>query len=184
VESICRGVCARNIPFQQQNNHGAQAYAARAAGYGNAKSKPLTLAQQGYKLMRDPRIQAAIAEESRNMRRNAAPEVIRAWLNMVRDPTHAGHVRAVAMGLDRDEPLVTQQKIDVTHTHVDRNQEEIEELRALRHLGTSQEKLVELFGANGLARLEDLDAAQRARDARVIDGEAVEVQKEQGDGQT
>jgi hypothetical protein len=109
-----------------KNNHGAQAYAARAAGYGNANSKPLQLAQQGYRLMRDPRVQAAIAEESRNMRRNAAPEVIKAWLNVLRDPSHAGHIRAIAMGLDRDEPLVTQQKIDVQHTYVDRNTEEIE----------------------------------------------------------
>jgi hypothetical protein len=162
----------------RKGNFGAQTYAARAAGFGKPKTTPLNMARIASRLMRDERIIAAIAEEARNMRRGAAPEVVKAWLNMVRDPEHPGHARAVAMGLDRDEPLVSHQQIDVTHKHVDPVQEEIEELRAHRQLGTPREKLIELFGGNGLARLEALeaaDAAQRAQAAKVIDGEAIEV---------
>jgi hypothetical protein len=54
----------------------------------------------------------------------------------------------------------------------------LEELRALRQLGTAREKLVELFGGNGLARLEALEAAdieRRASKAKVVEGEVVVV---------
>jgi hypothetical protein len=79
------------------------------------------------------------------------------------------------------DPLESHQTIDVIHKHVDRDQEEIEELRAVRQLGAPREKLIELFGGNRLARLEALEAAdtaQRARDAKVIDGDAVEIEPE------
>src|SRR5262249_50881086 len=91
---------------------------------------------------------------------------------------HPGHIRAIGMLLDRTDPLVTNQHIEVTHRHVDPVQEELEELRAVKQLGTSREKLVELFGSNGLARLEALEAAERERrlDAKIIDCEAVEVE--------
>jgi hypothetical protein len=53
-------------------------------------------------------------------------------------------------------------------------------LRALRSLGTVREKLLELFGGNGLARLERLEAADNARrvDAKIIEGEATEIEPE------
>jgi hypothetical protein len=100
----------------------------------------------------------------------------------VRDPTHKDHARFVAMILDRTDPLESHQTIDVIHKHVDRDQEELEELRAVKQLGAPREKLLELFGGNGLVRLEALEAAdnaQRARDAKVIEGEAIEVEPEQ-----
>ena len=52
-------------------------------------------------------------------------------------------------------------------------------LRALRQLGVSREKMVETFGGNGLARLERLEAAdmaRRATEAKIIEGEVIEVQ--------
>jgi hypothetical protein len=80
------------------------------------------------------------------------------------------------MLLDRVDPVVSHQHIDVTHKHVDADQEAIEELRALRQLGTAREKLIELFGGNGLVRLEALEAAdtaQRAQNAKTIEGEVI-----------
>jgi len=169
----------------RKNNFGAQAEAARKAGFGDAKTRPKTLTQIGWKLMRDDRIIAAVAEESRKLLRAGAPEAVKAALNGVRDPEHKDHARFVRMFLDRTDPVTTHQEISVTHRNIDPDQEAIEELRALRQLGTSREKLLELFGGNGLARVEALeasDAAQRARDAKVIDGEAVEIDPErQGD---
>jgi hypothetical protein len=52
-------------------------------------------------------------------------------------------------GVDRLVPITTTQKIDVTHRVIDPDQEALEELRAVRELGTSREKLIELFGGNG-----------------------------------
>jgi hypothetical protein len=166
----------------RKNNVGPQAQAARKAGFGGPKTTPKIMAQLGWKLMRDDRIIAAVAEESRKLLRSGAPEAVKAVRDGVRDPTHKDHARFVAMTLDRTDPLESHQTIDVIHKHIDRDQEEIEELRAVRQLGAPREKLIEIFGGNGLARLEALEAAdtaQRARDAKVIEGEAVEVGPEQ-----
>ena len=83
------------------------------------------------------------------------------------------------MSLDRNDPIESRQFVEVTHKHVDLDQEALEELRALRALGTSREKLVELFGGNGLERIERLEAAdagRRADNAKLIEGEVAEVQ--------
>jgi hypothetical protein len=76
------------------------------------------------------------------------------------------------MVLDRADPVESRQFVEVVHRTVDPDQEALEELRALRQLGTSHEKLIELFGSNGLDRIERLEAAdklRRANEAKVID---------------
>jgi hypothetical protein len=136
------------------------------------------MAHVAWKVMRDDRMIAAVAEESRKYLRSIAPEAVKAVQNGVRNAEHKDHARFVAMALDRADPIESRQSIDVTHRHVDPEQEELEELRALRQLGTTREKLLELFGGNGLSRLERLEAAdtaQQAQAAKVIDGEAVEI---------
>jgi hypothetical protein len=165
-----------------RDNYGAQAEAVRKAGFGGPKTKPSTLAQIGWKLMRDDRIIAAVAEESRKLLRSGAPEAVRALRNMVNDPAHKDHARAVGMVLDRMDPVTTHQHIDVIHKHVDPDQEALEELRALRQLGVTREKMLETFGYNGLDRLERLEATdnvRRAQEAKIIDGDAVEVEPQE-----
>jgi phage terminase small subunit len=167
----------------EKPGRGAQTAAARRAGFGTPRTTALSMAQIAYRLMRDERIVAAIAEESRKLLRAGAPDAVKALRNMVNDPAHKDHARAVAMLLDRSDPIVTHQQIDVTHKHVDPDTEAIEELRALRQLGTSREKLIELFGGNGLARLEVLeaaDAAQRAQSAKVIEGKVIDEEPDNG----
>jgi hypothetical protein len=81
-------------------------------------------------------------------------------------------------GIERLVPITTTQKIDITHRILDPDQEGLEELRALRQLGVTREKMIETFGGNGLSRLERLeqaDLARRSDDAKIIDGEAFEV---------
>jgi hypothetical protein len=155
--------------------YGAQANAARKAGFGKPNSTPQVFAQLAYQVMCDERMQAAIAEQSKKIIRACAPEASQALLAMIRDPNHKDRIRAIAMVMDRVDPVTTNQNINVTHRHIDPVAEEIEELRALRQLGTSREKLVELFGGNGLLRLEKLEAEDAASKAKVIDAEAVEV---------
>jgi phage terminase small subunit len=157
--------------------HGAQTRAARRAGYG-AKSRPLQLAQIATKLMHDPRMQAAIAEESRKLLRAGAPDAVKALLNLVRDPEAKDHVRGIAMVLSRTDPEVQRIDTHVTHRVVSADEEALEELRAARALGATRDKLIELFGGNYLPRLERLEAAEIERSAKVIDGEAVEIERE------
>jgi hypothetical protein len=128
--------------------------------------------------MHDERMIAALAEQSKLVVRAGAPEAVNALYGMIRDPTHKGHERAVAMVLDRVDPIVSHQNVNVTHRVIDPDAEALEEYRALKALGTSREKLLELFGYNGLARVEQQEAAntvKRLEAAKVIDADYQEV---------
>jgi hypothetical protein len=156
---------------------GALTRAARKAGFGTATTKPSTLSKHAHNLSRDERVIAAIAEESQKIIRVGHPEAVAALFNLIRDPKHRDHARAVAMVIDRCDPAVTRHAVDVTHRVDDPDREALEELRALRKLGTVRAKLLELYGPNGLDRLEALDAAdvaRRATEAKVIEGRVIE----------
>jgi hypothetical protein len=161
------------VANKNKNNHGAQAAAARQAGFGTPRSTPHVMTHMAWKLMRDERVIAAVAEEARKLLRSGAPEAVRAALNGVRNPEHKDHARFVGMVLDRADPIESRQQIEVTHKIVDPDQEALEELKALRVLNTSHDKMLEVFGVNGLDRLLALEAAdqtRRAAAAKVIDG--------------
>jgi hypothetical protein len=152
--------------------HGAQTRAARRAGFGKAKTKPAYMARIALRLMRDDRIIAAVAEEARKVLRGAAPEAAKALLNLIRNPEHRDHGRAIGLVLARTDPEITRADINVNHRIIDPDEEAVEELRALRELGTSRHKLLELFGANGLERVERLEALRRSEQAKVIEVQA------------
>jgi len=159
--------------------HGSLTAAARAAGFGK-KSKPATLAKIAWQISQDDRFILAVAECSHKIIRSGSPEAANALLALVRNPAHKDHGRAVQMFLDRTDPIETRSHhtVDVTHTVLDPDQEALEELRAARALGATREKLLELFGGNYLPKLERLEAAEnakRADNAKLIDGEAIEV---------
>jgi hypothetical protein len=143
-----------------------------------ARARRLTiLAKIAWQLSHDERMIAAIAEVSRAIVRRCAPEAANALLELVRDPEHRDHARAISMVLARTDPEVARHDISVTHKVIDEDEEARQELAALRALGTTREKLLELFGANGLARLEAQEATdklRRANEAKVIDGEVIE----------
>jgi phage terminase small subunit len=157
--------------------HGAQTNAARRAGFGKPTTKPLYMARIASRLMADPRMQAALAEEARKIVRGGSPEAAKALLNLIRNPDHKDHARGIAMLLARTDPETVRHDVSVTHVVIDEDEEARQELAALRALGTAREKLLELYGANGLARLEAQEAAESARrasQAKVIDGEVIE----------
>jgi hypothetical protein len=160
--------------------YGALTAAARKAGYGK-NSKATTLQKHAHDLSRNPRIIAAIAEEAKKVVRGVGhAEAVVAVMNMVRDPKHRDHARAVFGILDRVDAVVGKLSVDVMHRIEDPDRAALEELKALRALGTSREKLLELYGPNGLDRLEMLEAAeiaQRAAQAKVIEGRALRAQE-------
>jgi hypothetical protein len=159
----------------RKNNYGSQANAARKAGFGEPKTTAHSMAHIGWRLMRDDRVIAAIAEESRKIVRAGAPEAAKALLNLVRDSSHKDHARGIAMLMARTDPEVQLHDMQVTHRIADPDEEAIEELRAARALGATREKLMELFGGNYLPRLERMEAAElerRAANAKTIDVEA------------
>jgi phage terminase small subunit len=154
---------------------GSLVEAYRQAGYG-AGSTPTIQAKAAWRLSRDERVIAAISEESKKILRVAFPEAANALVNLVRDDTHKEHGRAIQMIMDRVFAVETKHNIEVVHKTLDPDVEAVEELRALRKLGTVRDKLIELFGGNGLARIEALEAAdahRRAMAAKLIDADEV-----------
>jgi hypothetical protein len=163
----------------QKPGHGALTRACRAAGFGK-NSTPTNLAKLAWHMSRDERLIAAVAAESKKVIRLGHPEAVAAVLNLVRNPKHRDHMRAVDAVLSRADPIESHSRhnIEVLHRTTDPDREALEELRALRHLGTAREKLLALFGHNGLDRIEALEAAdtsRRADSAKVIEGKAIEM---------
>jgi hypothetical protein len=164
----------------QKPGHGALTRACRAAGFGK-NSTPTNLAKLAWRMSRDERFIAAVAEQSRKVLRIGHPEAVAAVLALVRNSKHRDHMRAVDAVLSRADPIESHSRhnIEVLHRTIDPDREALEELRALRHLGTPREKLLTLFGHNGLDRIEALEAAdtsRRADSAKVIEGKVVELE--------
>jgi hypothetical protein len=129
-------------------------------------------------LLKDDRIVAAIAEESRKLLRAGAPQAVKAVHDGILNPNHPSHAKFVSMLLDRTDPQESKQLVEITHRTLDPDVEALEELKALRLLDTPRPKLIELFGSNGLDRLERLEAAdkvRRANEAKMIDAEVIEA---------
>jgi hypothetical protein len=162
--------------YVESPGHGALTRAYIAAGY--TCNDRITAGKAAHLLSRDEKVIAAIAEESRKIIRVHHPEAARALIGVIRDPTHKDHGRALGMILDRVDPIESKHHIDVVHRTIDPDKEALAELHAARHLGASREKLLELFGYNGLERLEGLERvekAQRAESANLIEGTVEEV---------
>jgi phage terminase small subunit len=143
--------------------HGCLTAAARAAGYGKSrdggKSKEHGVRQTASKLAQDPRIAAAIAEESKRQLRGAAPEATRALINLIRDPTHKDHARAIAMVLDRIDPIETTHHVEVR--------------RSPQEIVVATEAVLAKIAA--YAAQAGLDPIQQVEFAKTIDGTAEEV---------
>jgi predicted DNA-binding WGR domain protein len=158
--------------YVADTKHGALTRAARKAGWGRPNTKAQTLSKQAWALSRDERFIAAVSEECQRLLRIGQPEAVAALYNVIRDPKHRDHMRAVALVLDRTDPLISKHIVDVTHHKVDPDREALEQLKALRKVGATREKLLELYGPNGLDRIEALEAielAQRSAAAKVIE---------------
>jgi hypothetical protein len=151
------------------------AAAYRAAGLG-LESTPLNQAREAYKLLRDDRVIAAVAEESKKYYRIQIPAAVQAVHDIIANPDHRDRARVAMALIDRVDPIVTRHELGITHRIVDPDQEALEELKAARQLGATREKLLQLFGPNGLDRLEALEAAEhlkRSATAKVIKADEV-----------
>jgi hypothetical protein len=158
--------------------HGLYARSARAAGFGK-NSTNASLAKRAHDIAHDERMIAAVAVEGRRRLRMGHPIAVNNLLTIAGNSKHKDQMRAISEILARSDPVISKQDISVTHRVVDPDQEALEELRALRQLGTPREKLLTLFGHNGLDRIEALEAAdtsRRADSAKVIEGKVVEME--------
>jgi hypothetical protein len=181
------GPAMRNLPSDRwrrfvralvsdERSFGVQSRAYRAAGFAGGQK---TQAVNASRMVRDDRVIAAIAEEAKKVVRGVGyGDAVRALMHLVRNPDHREHGRALALLLERADPTVTRQETFITHRVEDADAEALEELRALRALDVTRQKLTEVFGGNYLPRLERLEAAAAGK-AKVIDAVAVEVETDE-----
>jgi hypothetical protein len=138
--------CAETYGNNSKNNYGAQARAARAAGYGSPKSTPRALAHIGWRLMRDSRIIEAIAEEAGKRLHSLGPLAVKTVEQAMGSKTanDRDKLRAADMVLGRVAPVQHQFEHTVKHELSVRELEALT-VRLAGEMGVAPEKLL---GAN------------------------------------
>jgi hypothetical protein len=131
-----------------------------------------TLSKNAWHLAHDSRVVAAVREEAVKVLRLSHPEAVNTLLECMRDKDNKDRWKCALAILERTDPTMTHNRLDITHRVIDPDQEALDELRAARSLGASREKLIELFGSNELPRLERLEA-KKTEQAKVIEGETI-----------
>jgi hypothetical protein len=152
--------------------HGALKNAYLAAGFNDTRH-----ANSGAcKLAKDPRIIMAVREESHKQLRFGAPLAVNFVYELLLNPAvdERTRLKAAMALLDRTDPLQTlhAHKVDVTHKVVNHDDEMLANLAAMKKLDVPRAKLIDLFGANGLERLERMEALRASQTAKLIEGKA------------
>jgi len=101
--------------FEAPRSHGALTFAARKAGYGNANSSNHSLSQMAHQLNVDPKVQAAIAEVSRQYITVLGPHAVRAIKKILDNPNHRDFGRAIGIVMDRVAPQSSTLAVKVEH---------------------------------------------------------------------
>jgi hypothetical protein len=133
-------------------DYGSSVRAARAAGLGTPTSSDVSMRNLAYQALHDPRVQEALHEVGVKIIRAASFMALRNLEAIAGDKNHKDAFKACLALVDRGFPLQTEHKVTVEH--IDYTKQAIEELRTLRRLGVARERLVELYGADGLFHLE------------------------------
>jgi phage terminase small subunit len=101
--------------FDAPRNCGSHTFAARVAGYGKPTSSAATFHSMGYQLANDPKIQAAIAETSKQYITILGPVAVRGLKKVLDNPAHRDFGRAIGIVIDRVSPQQSTQTIKVEH---------------------------------------------------------------------
>ena len=107
-----------------KNNYGAQAAAARKAGFGSTEEQADHAG--AYRMAvaeRRSEWSPPIAEEARKLLRAGAPQAVKAVHDGILNPNHPSHAKFVSMLLDRTDPQESKQLVEVTHRTLDPDQE-------------------------------------------------------------
>ena len=160
-----------------KNNYGAQAAAARKAGFGTPRSKPITLAHIGWRLLKDDRMVAAVAEESRKLLRAGAPQAVKAVHDGILNPNHPSTLnswRCCSIAPTRKRASNWSRSRTGPSIPI-RNRLKSFAPCAARHATPKTDRTVWINGLDRLERLEAADKVRRANEAKMIEGEVIEA---------
>lgn len=155
-------------------NGGVGSDAARNAGYSDVKEAAKVRA---HALLQRVDIQAGIASLTRAYLFSLAPKAVLRLNDLLDDPKHSKHAKAIEMTLSRTgHGEKTEVEVNVNH-RIDHTDAAVQDLQRLRDLGVPRETLVETFGHSGLARYERMLAERQVKELPppVIDLQAEEV---------
>jgi hypothetical protein len=151
------------------SGYGSLVRAAKAAGYGTAKSTESAIKVSAHRVLYDPRVQEALREVGGKLLRTEAFLGINVLVAIARDPTHKDRLKAAVELMNRGGfAAVTHHTVTVEHK-IDYTKQALEELATFRRLGVARERLEEIFGRDGLYHLEQQLDAQ----PKLIEGEVV-----------
>jgi hypothetical protein len=135
---------------------GKGVYAAQVAGYGTPTSSKKALGVIAGRIIHSAPVQAAIAEYSKQINRAITPEAIMALKNVIRDPKHKDHMRAIAAVIGRADPLQSLHTVKVEDDRPERFVEATERV---------------------LARIEEIAARYNLPPPKIIEGECTTVER-------
>src|SRR5664280_2264748 len=141
----------------EKPGHGAGARAARAAGYGMKGGAKNTAARSANRLFNRPRVIAAIGEMTGQQLRSGGPMAVKTVREIMADKTHKDRLKAARTIIERADPAETKFSGEVHHTISNAPGSDAEGIKLLAWLksqGANQELLLNMFGLNGLSRLE------------------------------
>ena len=172
----------------EKPGHGAGARAARAAGYGSKGGATNTPARSANRLFNRPRVIAAIAELTGQSLRSDGPMAVHVTREIMADKNHKDRLKAARTVFERADPAETRFSGEMHHTISSAPGSDTEGIKILawaKSMEIPREKLIEMFGCNGLPRLErkliEFEKVQRAEpnggNGKPVDAEFVEISR-------
>ncbi len=170
----------------EKSGHGAGARTARAAGYGSKGGATNTPARSANRLFNRPRVIAAISEMTGQQLRSGGPMAVKTVREIMADKTHKDRLKAARTIIERADPAETKFSGEMHHTISNAPGSDAEGIKLLAWLksqGANQELLLNMFGLNGLPRLErkliESESSQRGKlngeNDKPVDAEFVEI---------
>jgi phage terminase small subunit len=97
--------------YEAPRSHGSGIFAARRAGYSNSSNA--VLSSIAWSLNNDPKIQAAIAETSKQFLTTLGPTAVRAMKKILDTPGHKELGRIIGLVMDRVSPVQSTLSVEV-----------------------------------------------------------------------
>jgi phage terminase small subunit len=166
--------------FKIPAGHGQGVKAAKAAGYEGTGD---VLKVTAHRLLNNPAIRAALKAETERRYLTLGPAAVQAQEHIIRNKKHKDNYKASIALIHQIAPPEQRVSGEIRHTHevIDHDAEAITQLRMLQSIGIAEDKLIELFGINGLARYRRMIKAEedaKAAAAQIIDADFKVIGKE------